>query len=208
MGCKCRPAGTGVGGQPAKFHIFRVTFLLGFARRELYAKWIARYWDGDRQDLLAILMALRITARMCIGASEGASGSAALRRAAPPHSPSALLASGLVTYARHVMQNAIMEPGWLIDSSIPQRLRLSHVRSLDGGWAHCHGLLHKPSFSHITDKQDLLAIKSTPDIPPAVFLARKPLQNLLERPRIRALRCPFHGSKPLPVVTGVNQPPK
>jgi hypothetical protein len=48
---------------------------------------------------------LRITARMCIGASEGASGSAALRRAAPPHSPSALLASGLVTYARHVMRN-------------------------------------------------------------------------------------------------------
>jgi hypothetical protein len=30
---------------------------------------------------------LPITARMCIGASEGASGSAALRRAAPPHGP-------------------------------------------------------------------------------------------------------------------------
>jgi len=31
---------------------------------------------------------------MCIGASEGASGCAALRRAAPPHGPSAWLASG------------------------------------------------------------------------------------------------------------------
>ena len=37
---------------------------------------------------------LRITARMCIGASEGASGYAALRRAAPPHGPSAPSASG------------------------------------------------------------------------------------------------------------------
>ena len=35
-----------------------------------------------------------ITARMCIGASEGASGSAALRRAAPPHGPSPWLGSG------------------------------------------------------------------------------------------------------------------
>ena len=42
---------------------------------------------------------------MCIGASEGASGSAALHRAAAPHSPSSLLASGLVKYAQHVMQN-------------------------------------------------------------------------------------------------------
>jgi hypothetical protein len=48
---------------------------------------------------------LQITARMCIAASEGGSGSAALRRAAPPHSPSALLASGLVTYARYVIGN-------------------------------------------------------------------------------------------------------
>ena len=55
------------------------------------------------------VMALLITARMCIGASEGASGFAALRRAAPPHSPSALLASGLVTYARYVMQNAMWQ---------------------------------------------------------------------------------------------------
>jgi len=55
------------------------------------------------------VMALLITARMCIAASEGASGFAALRRAAPPHSPSALLASGLVTYARYVMQNAMTE---------------------------------------------------------------------------------------------------
>jgi hypothetical protein len=47
----------------------------------------------------------RITARMCIGASEGASGFAALGRAAPPHNPSALLASGLVTYARYVMRH-------------------------------------------------------------------------------------------------------
>jgi hypothetical protein len=39
-------------------------------------------------------MALRITARRRIGASEGASGCAALRRTAPPHGPSALLASG------------------------------------------------------------------------------------------------------------------
>ena len=39
-------------------------------------------------------MALRITARMCIGASEGASGYAALRRAAPPHGPSPWLGSG------------------------------------------------------------------------------------------------------------------
>jgi len=111
-GCKCRPTGTGVGGQAAKFNVFRVTFLLGFARRELYARWIARYWEGDRQDLLAILMALRITARMCIGASEGASGFAALRRAASPHSPSSLLASGLVTYVRHVMGHCVLEHLW------------------------------------------------------------------------------------------------
>ena len=52
-------------------------------------------------------MALLITARMCIGAQEGASGSAALQRAAPPHGPSALLASGPVTYVRYVMRNAI-----------------------------------------------------------------------------------------------------
>jgi hypothetical protein len=39
-----------------------------------------------------------ITARMCIGASEGASGSAALRRAAPPHGPSPWLGSG----SRHI----------------------------------------------------------------------------------------------------------
>jgi hypothetical protein len=39
-------------------------------------------------------MALLITARMCIAASEGGSGSAALRRAAPPHSPSALYGLG------------------------------------------------------------------------------------------------------------------
>jgi len=44
---------------------------------------------------------------MCFGAWEGASGCAALRRAAPPHSPSALLASGLVTYVQHVMRNAV-----------------------------------------------------------------------------------------------------
>jgi hypothetical protein len=31
---------------------------------------------------------------MCIGAQEGASGSAALRRAAPPHGPSPWLGSG------------------------------------------------------------------------------------------------------------------
>jgi len=42
---------------------------------------------------------------MCIGAQEGASGSAALQRAAPPHGPSALLASGPVTYVRYVMRN-------------------------------------------------------------------------------------------------------
>ena len=72
-------------------------------------RWLARYWAGDRNKLSAILMALLITARMCIGASEGASGFAALQRAAPPHSPSALLASGLVTYAQHVMRNAMAE---------------------------------------------------------------------------------------------------
>jgi putative transposase len=36
----------------------------------------------------------RITVRMCIGASEGASGCAALRRAAPPHGPSPWSAAG------------------------------------------------------------------------------------------------------------------
>jgi hypothetical protein len=39
-------------------------------------------------------LALRITARMYIGALEGASGYAALRRAAPPHGPSPWLGSG------------------------------------------------------------------------------------------------------------------
>ncbi len=70
-----------------------------------YVRWIARYWEGEQEHLSATHMALRITARMCIGASEGASGFAALQRAAAPHSPSALLASGLVTYARHVMRH-------------------------------------------------------------------------------------------------------
>ena len=41
-----------------------------------------------------VMAQLRITARMCIGASEGASGYAALRRAAPPHGPSPWLGSG------------------------------------------------------------------------------------------------------------------
>jgi hypothetical protein len=50
-----------------------------------------------------------ITARRRIGAWEGASGCAALRRAAPPHSPSALLAMGLVTYARYVMRHCVFE---------------------------------------------------------------------------------------------------
>ena len=39
-------------------------------------------------------MALRITARRRIGAWEGASGSAALGRAAPPHGPSPRSGSG------------------------------------------------------------------------------------------------------------------
>ena len=89
--------------------MFREDIHLTFALRELHVGWIARYEEGDQRDVLAIQVALLITARMCIGASEGASGSAALHRAAPPHSPSALLASGLVTYARHVMRNAIAE---------------------------------------------------------------------------------------------------
>jgi hypothetical protein len=42
---------------------------------------------------------------MCFGASEGASGSSALRRASSPHGPSAPLASGPVTYVRFVMGN-------------------------------------------------------------------------------------------------------
>ena len=87
----------------------RAKAFLSFALRKLYVRWIARYEDGDRHDVLAIQMALLITARMCFGASEGASGFAALRRAAPPHSPSALLASGLVTYAQHVMKNAMWQ---------------------------------------------------------------------------------------------------
>jgi hypothetical protein len=41
---------------------------------------------------------LPITARMCIGASEGASGSAALRRAAPPHRPLALVGLGAASH--------------------------------------------------------------------------------------------------------------
>jgi len=41
---------------------------------------------------------LRITARMCIGASEGASGSSALRRASSPHRPLALVRLGAASH--------------------------------------------------------------------------------------------------------------
>jgi hypothetical protein len=40
----------------------------------------------------------RITARMCIGASEGASGSAALGRAAPPHRPLGSVSLGAASH--------------------------------------------------------------------------------------------------------------
>jgi hypothetical protein len=54
MGCKCRPAGTGVGGRAVKPTTFRVTGVLAFAPRKPCVRWIARYCEGEQQDLSAI----------------------------------------------------------------------------------------------------------------------------------------------------------
>ena len=101
---------------------------------------------GRATTLVRNHMALRITARMCIGASEGASGFAALRRAAPPHSPSALLASGLVTYARHVMRHCTQVSAWVLGRRpLPRRFAMATICTCRGGLPEWMTILSAPS---------------------------------------------------------------
>ena len=75
------------------FHCFTTVILFHSIHNGPQA-FLYQYIDTAIKSHAQNMTQRRITARMCIGASEGASGYAALRRAAPPHGPSAPLASG------------------------------------------------------------------------------------------------------------------